>query len=200
VTNQKLYDTMGVMNKEISFIEISTALDYVTLRNYTNNCGTEEPVIFGEEPLRHYRNHSKFLEAAMRRVNPDGTVKGRGLTLTGPFEVENISRWTPKERILKRDYLAQGLVTLSGMAARDHEAPEFAVYSEHLAGQTLAPFRHEPKFLQEISQLADDIHNCRKQVEAVYYLRGQLVRESQLKEGWSDRYMRDEPLENLLKT
>jgi hypothetical protein len=158
---------------ETPFVEVPTQLPYATLRNFDFNRRTGEPVILGEEPDRHHRNHQLFLQATLLRIRPDGTVKGRGLTLTGPFETQDTSQWTPEERALENELIAQRLIQYSGMAARDHEEPEYATYSEHLV--------HNPDFLEEVATIADQIHTCQRPLDYLYRTpQGQLVRESQL--------------------
>jgi hypothetical protein len=155
--------------------EIQTDLPYVTLRNwedvYERNSSDQPEGSKDPEPSFRHINHIDFLSAVLKRIDTKGRVY-RPIWDTGEFEstdpisTKDISRLSPQERRDAQDLLAQKLLdcgrrllTYRRLYANIDESAaaltSITAYFESSAAIAVAPYRHEPRFLQEVAEEAD---------------------------------------------
>lgn len=159
-----------------------TALDYVTRRNYWLDQEDEEGnrLIDVTTPPLLDRDHHKFLDATLKRINPDGTVDmGHRWKPTEPVQTEDILRVGAVERGLRLDILANELFVNAEAAATVHYDPEgLAAFHEGLAAQEVARYRDNPDFLQEAAAQAEKAYKEGKPF-VIDERRGEIIRPGQ---------------------
>lgn len=139
-------------------VEKTTDLAYIVMRNYAVNPETgQEQILSSENPLIAHIDHLRFFQAALSRIQPDGTINlGLRLKPVGPVAIEELSLRNKKERLAQCNHVAYTLRQRAGIAANYHDDPlDQAAYQEGEAAKDLARFRHDFDFLQEAAEIAD---------------------------------------------
>ena len=166
-------DIIGLMKHRV---ELPTDLGYVTLVNHVPNYRTGRVEVI-EPPLVPRIDHQGFLEAVLKRINPDGSIttpyhaifigKERRDT-SSPIKTRCVSDLGLKERIAERNRLAQTLFIHAMMAATVYHYPEDQVaYQETQAALALSPYRHESRFLQEVEWVVITAYSQGRTIEEV---------------------------------
>ena len=133
-------------------IERTTALPYLTFRNWETNPVTAEDEFCGfGAPILPQIDYRQFYEIAMSRIRLNERIDMGPIfkpeTLPNPVDISSL---TVEERQTLEDDLTFTVRRLAASAATQHQHPDYAAIHEGTLAKELAPYLQYPDLIEDV--------------------------------------------------